>query len=106
MVQEEEGLVEHIHEDPRMAKIQAVRQKVGQDSVKGATCTYVNTSLPVCVPSGSRLVSVVCCQGPCREPDPMPKPAVLGFGCSVLGLRKYYLQVGIVRSLVLYNQTP
>jgi hypothetical protein len=31
MVQEEEGLAEHIHEDPRLAKIQAVRQKVGQE---------------------------------------------------------------------------
>lgn len=29
MVQEDEGLPEHVHEDPRLAKIEAVRKKVG-----------------------------------------------------------------------------
>jgi hypothetical protein len=28
MVQEQEGLAEHVHEDPRLAKIEAVRKKV------------------------------------------------------------------------------
>jgi hypothetical protein len=44
MVQEDEGLPEHVHEDPRLAKIEAVRKKVCACcpiALVGCQCCYI-----------------------------------------------------------------
>jgi hypothetical protein len=103
MVQEEEGLAEHIHEDPRLAKIQAVREKVcprGHHPIIASekhhwTCTYVKVV-------GS-FIGQMSCQ--CRPLSGiMPKPnvrwgAVFWVHASVLP------PVGTITSLDSSNRT-
>lgn len=103
MVQEEAGLAEHIHEDPRLAKIQAVTQKVGQGHKRPSlpqrtiesTCTYVEV---VC--SSNRQLSFQrrLLSGLVPKPDAR-KGTVFWVQASIL------LQVGTVGSLDSVNQT-